>query len=52
MGEREREEKREGSMTCGPHQLVVGIEDKYRVRTGAGEMSLEKRILMTRPFRG
>jgi hypothetical protein len=33
-GRWEREEKgREGkySMICGPHQLVVGIEDEYRV---------------------
>jgi hypothetical protein len=39
-------------MTCGPHQLVVGIEDEYRVWMGAGEVSLEERILMTRLFRG
>jgi hypothetical protein len=39
-------------MTCGPHQLVVGIEDEYRVWMGAGVMSLEERILMTRHFRG
>jgi hypothetical protein len=29
--EREEGEKGRESMTCGPHQLVVGIEDKYRV---------------------
>jgi hypothetical protein len=39
-------------MTCGPHQLVVGIEDEYRVSKGAGEMSLEERILITRIDRG
>jgi hypothetical protein len=35
-------------MTAGPHQLVVGIEDEYRVWMGAGEMSLEERIFLTR----
>jgi hypothetical protein len=34
-------------MTAGPHQLVVG-NDEYKVRMGAGEMSLKERILLNR----
>jgi hypothetical protein len=25
-------------MTCGPHQLVVGIEDEYRVWMSGGKL--------------
>jgi hypothetical protein len=39
-------------MTCGPHQLVVGIEDELRVWMDTGELDLEKRILVTRMYRG
>jgi hypothetical protein len=52
---RERGEKgREGkySMTCGPHQLAVGIEDGLRVWMDAGELDLEERISVTRMYRG
>jgi hypothetical protein len=41
---RERGEKgREGkySMMCGPHQLIVGIEDGLRVWMNAGKLDLD-----------
>jgi hypothetical protein len=49
-GEKGREEKY--SMTCGLHQLAVGIEDGLRVWMDAGELDLDERILMTRIYRG
>jgi hypothetical protein len=35
-------------MTGGSHGVVVGIEDGYRVSTGAGKLDIEERILLTR----
>jgi hypothetical protein len=49
MGEREREEKREGR-EIEYDVWTPPAGSWYRGWMGAGEMSLEERILMSRPF--
>ena len=34
-------------MTCGPHVLVVGVEDGYRGWMDAEKLNIEKRMSMT-----
>jgi hypothetical protein len=45
-GERRWREK--GRMTGGSQGVVVGIENEYRVSTGARKLDIEERILLTR----
>ena len=33
---------------CGPHQMVVGIEERYRVWMSAAKLNIKERIFMTR----
>ena len=32
---------------CGPHQMVVGIEERYRVWMSAAKLNIKERIFTT-----